>query len=153
METQSPANFEWKVQSGSHVEIEMLGPEGQVERLSFDIVPDRTADFSRGFLGESTPLAQAIMGQTAGSIIPYQVEDVTRIRILSVRPSRQAPPKEIAARREEIIRKAVENSDRTNAMIFASSFSGKWGDYDPTGFTSEVEADEPDKSNKLDEEK
>jgi hypothetical protein len=31
------------------------------------------------------------------------------------------------------MRQAVEQADRTNAMNFASSFSGKWGDYDPQG--------------------
>jgi hypothetical protein len=146
METQSSANFEWKAQTGAQVEIELLGESGQPERLSFDIVPDRSADFSRGFLGESTPLAKAILGHPAGSVVPYQAEDITHVRILSVKPSRQAPPKDIAARREETIRKAVEDSDRTNAMIFASSFSGKWGDYDPTGFTPEPEDEEENKA-------
>ncbi len=147
METQSSANFEWKAQTGVHVEIELLGDSGQVERLSFDIVPDRSADFGRGFLGESTPLAKAISGHPPGSLLPYQAEEITHVRIRSVAPSRQAPPKDIAARREEKIRKAVEESDRTHAMIFASSFSGKWGDYDPTGFTPEPDEDEDDDRN------
>jgi hypothetical protein len=38
-----------------------------------------------------------------------------------------------AARRQEVIDKAVSESDRTNALNFASSFSSKWGGYEPAG--------------------
>lgn len=38
-----------------------------------------------------------------------------------------------AARRQEVIDKAVSESDRTNTLNFASSFSSKWGGYEPAG--------------------
>ncbi len=55
-------------------------------------------------------------------------------QLLSVSPSQTFQSADAQAHHEEVIRKAIEHSDRTNAMIFASSFNGKWGDYDPTGF-------------------
>ncbi len=109
----------------------------ETERLEFDIVADSQADYSHGFLGEGTPLAQAILGRSAHSIIPYKVDDSREIHILSVAFSQTAPPAGAQKRHEDVVRKALEQSDRTNAMIFASSFSGKWGDYDPTGFLEE----------------
>jgi hypothetical protein len=122
--------------AGMHVEIELILEDG-LERMAFDLVDDAFADFAHGFLGLGTPLAQAIYRHPAGSQIPYRVGDARLIRILSVTPSSSAPPEDVAQRRQETFQKAIDQSDRTNAMIFASSFSGKWGDYDPTGFTDE----------------
>jgi hypothetical protein len=121
---------------GMHVVVDLVFKDGG-DRLEFDIVPDNQADFSHGFLGVGTPLAQAVLGRTAHSVIPYKVDDGLEVRILSVSPSQKAPSEDAQARHEELIRKAIEHSDRTNAMIFASSFSGKWGDYDPTGFAED----------------
>lgn len=119
---------------GMHVILELALDDGSQEQLEADIVPDEYADLRAGFLGVSTPLARAVEGLTAGREIPYRVGDARRVRVILVEPARTPPPKEVADRRQETYRKAVEQSDRTNAMIFASSFSGKWGDYDPTGF-------------------
>ena len=123
---------------GTHVELELLLQQDEVERLTFDLVPDESADFARGFLGIGTPLAQAIYRRAAGSVVPYRVGDARSIRILSVTRAESAPPEDVARRRQETIQKAVDQSDRTNAMMFASSFSGKWGDYDPASL------DDPD---------
>ena len=127
---------------GMHVTVAFLLEAGE-ERHEFDIVPDENADFTRGYLGQGTPLARAILGQPAGATVPYPVEDVKNVKILAVAPAQAAPPKDVKARRQEVLRKAVEESDRTNAVIFASSFSGKWGDYDPTGFLSQEEETGP----------
>jgi hypothetical protein len=115
------------------VEIELVYRNGETERLGFDLVPDQQADFESGFLGESTPLAQNILDNPVGETVPYLSEDILAVRILSVGVIRSTPSDEAAARRAESIRKAVADSQRTSAMIFASSFSGKWGDYDPGG--------------------
>lgn len=103
----------------------------EIERHEFVIVPDDQADFQAGFLGESTPLAQAILGKAVGEQISYNAGDARSVRIISISSTQKTPSKETAARREETIKKALAEVDRTNAMIFASSFSGKWGDYDP----------------------
>ena len=121
---------------GTHVLLELITEDSQTEQHEFDLVADRSADFARGFLGESTPLAQAILGQPAGCTLLYQNADIRAVRILAVTPS-QAVPEDAEARRQETLRKAVRQSESTNAIIFASSFSGKWGDYDPTGLDTE----------------
>ena len=112
------------------------------------IVPDAGADFSRGLLGESTPLAQAILGQAAGSLLPYTAGDARSVHILAVEAPDAPPPTEaVARRRAETLRQAVEQAQRTDAMIFASSFSGKWGDYDPKGieqWETGLEPEQPD---------
>ena len=118
---------------GTHVAIELLDASGGREQLEFDIVPDAAADLAKGFLGEGTPLARAIQGQLAGSDLPYRQADIVRARILSVSPARAAPDAEAAQRQDAVLRKAVEEAQRTDAIVFASSFSGKWGDYDPDG--------------------
>ncbi len=109
------------------------GAELEKERLELVIVPDELADFSAGFLGQGTLLAQAILGEPVGRSVPYFAGDAQSVTILSASPTSKTPDQETTARRQERMRQAVEQSDRTSAMIFASSFSGKWGDYDPQG--------------------
>jgi hypothetical protein len=131
-----------KVEPGLLIQIELIC-EGSLEQLEFIIVPDEQSDFSAGFLGAGTPLAQAILGKPVDEPIPYFVGDVRLVRVLSISKTDKALPQDIASRREERLRQAIEQSDRTNAMIFASSFSGKWGDYDPEGIEAWDEKESP----------
>jgi len=121
------------VKVGVHVEVELIDDRGQSETLAFDIVPEQAADFDAGRLGENTPLVQAILGQSVGSQIPYTVGDMQSVRILGVEPARSQELEDTAAQREASLKKALNAIERTNAAIFASSYSGKWGDYDPAG--------------------
>ena len=121
------------VQPGTHVVVELLAASDESQRLEFDIVPDEAADFSRGYLGSTTPLAQAILDKLAGVTVPYRQADILAVRILSVTISTSLPIQDLAQQRQEAARKALQQVQRTDAMIFASSFSGKWGDYDPDG--------------------
>ncbi len=132
---------------GAHVAVELISKDG-IDDLELEIVPDQRADFAHGFLGEGTPLARAILGKTAGEVVPYQVGDIQAVRIIRVAPGEEMPDNEVQSRRQEAMRKAVEQAERTNAMIFASSYSGKWGDYDPGGVDLWEKAGEedPDKS-------
>lgn len=135
-----------RVSVGTHVEIEMFTSSGDRERMAFDIVPDSAADFANGFLGEGTPLAKAILGRRAGIRVPYRVGDAIEVHILDVSPSKVVPQGDAAARRQEAIQKAAEEAERTNLILFASSFSGKWGDYDPDAVEKKPADDEPDSS-------
>jgi hypothetical protein len=121
------------VTSGMYVEVELVSRSGETQRLAFTIVPDEQADFTAGFLGEGTPLAKAIRGQTVGSQVPYPVADMRAVRILAALASGQTPAEEVAARREAILREAAEKSEFISAQIFASSVDTKWGDYDADG--------------------
>ncbi len=69
--------------------------------------------------------------------------DILQVKILSVTPSTSLPLTDLAQQREEAARKALQQVQQTSAMIFASSFSGKWGDYDPDGITHWEEAQPP----------
>lgn len=123
-----------KVSVGSRVEIELLDQNGETARLVFDIVPDQVADFASGLLGANTPLARAILGQEEGALIPYSMADVRAVHILSIAPGLlQTAGATAATRRRAEAERAVRDVDRTSAIVFASSFSGKWGDYDPSG--------------------
>jgi len=56
--------------------------------------------------------------------------DIQRVKIISVCVSDQEHTENVVARREAVIRKAVQRSDYINMVNFANSFDSKWGDYD-----------------------
>jgi hypothetical protein len=116
---------------GTHVEVELVDESGAGELLAVDIVPDNQADFSSGFLGAGTPLAQAILGQPAGRVVPYKVGDVLQVRILKVASNASAPPTDVEAKRQAVIQQAIAQSELVSDMTFALAVGSKWGDYDP----------------------
>ncbi len=124
---------------GTHVEVELVDESGAGEFLAVDIVPDSQADFSSGFLGAGTPLAQAILGQPAGSIVPYKVGDILCVRILRVAPHASTPPADIDAKRQAVIQQAIAQSELVSDMTFALAVGSKWGDYDPGEIASNQE--------------
>jgi hypothetical protein len=115
---------------GLRVSVELVSDSGEIDALAFTIVEERQADFSAGFLGETTPMAQAVLGHTAGETLPYRQGDIRQVRITSVQVSDQAQTEDVSARREAVRRKAVRHSDFVNALIFAGSVNSKWGDYE-----------------------
>jgi hypothetical protein len=121
------------VQVGARVEVELVNESGDTERLAFDLVPERAADFSAGFLGAGTPLAQAILGERAGSVVAYALADVVAVRILSVKPSDRSPAPGAAEARVAALREAVDKSNLEDAVRLALTVDVKWGDYDPEG--------------------
>jgi len=122
-----------RVGLGTHVQIELVDESGASEHMAFDIVPDAQADFAHGFLGEGTPLAQAILGQPAGSVVPYQVADMAQARVLSVTLDARAPLADVEAKRQAVIQQARAEAERISDMAFALAVGSKWGDYDPGG--------------------
>jgi len=128
-----------EVAVGVHVEVELVSESGTHEQLAFDIVPDSEADFSSGCLGAGTPLAQAISGQRAGSVVPYRLGDIIEVRILTVGVSGRSPTKNVAADRQAVIQKAISKSDLDDAVRFALTVDQKWGDTDPEGIASNWE--------------
>ena len=124
---------------GSHVEVELIAESGEREHLAFDIVADAEADFESGFLGEGTPLARAILGGRAGGVVPYQMGDVTRVKILAVGEGMHARDGDAATERQAIIQRAISKSDLADAVRFALTVDQKWGDTDPEGIASNWE--------------
>jgi transcription elongation GreA/GreB family factor len=107
--------------------------------LSIDIVPDSSADFNLGFLGTGTPLAKALIGEKVGTIIPYLKDDIYSIEILAVGPSTVKPDEDADQKRQANLERAKREVEHTNAILFASSFTGKWGDYDPDSVPKDKE--------------
>jgi hypothetical protein len=131
-ETGQAANAESVLAAvGTHVEVELVDESGAGELLAVDIVPDNQADFSSGFLGAGTPLAQAILGRPAGSVVPYKVGDILQVRILKVTSKASTPPTDVEAKRQAVIQKAVAQSELVSDMAFALAVGSKWGDYEP----------------------
>lgn len=124
---------------GTRVEVELVDEAGQGEVLAFDIVPDRAADFAAGFLGAGTPLAQAIMGRPAGSVVPYAVGDMAEARILSVVLSQRTADEEASSARQAAIQEAVDRSNLEEMVRLALTVDVKWGDYDPEGIAPDQE--------------
>jgi hypothetical protein len=125
--------IELKISLGHRVAVELVNCSGESECLAFTLVADEQADFSAGFLGIATPLAKAILGQIQGVELDYAVGDIQLVRIRSISISDQVQTEDVASRREAVIRKAVLHSDYVNALTFATSVNGKWGDYDIDG--------------------
>jgi hypothetical protein len=121
------------VKAGTHVLLDLIDESGSRERLELDVVADTAADFDSGLLGIGTPLGKAIAGRRAGTTAPYNRGDLRAVEIVSVRPSAAPPPGDAAERRQAALDKAAQEIAKTNAQIFASTFEGKWGGYNPEG--------------------
>jgi hypothetical protein len=124
----TPTNL--RVSLYTNVQLEMVFKSGESERMSFLLVPDADAEYYSGFLGETTPLAKTILGRTAGVTVPYYRGDIQQVRILSVQPGSKTGASEAAAKRHLETEDAEEETARTNAMTFATTVEGKWGEYD-----------------------
>jgi hypothetical protein len=131
-----------RVRVGRRVQVVLIHQDDSEEPLTLDIVADAAADFEQGLLGEGTPLAKALAGRRSGEVIDYRVGDLRQVRVLDVMRSPADLDLDSAARRQEIIDKAVSESDRTNALNFASSFSSKWGGYEPAGIEDWTRTDD-----------
>ena len=132
------------IEVGCEVEFGLVDRAGNKERLRVIIVTDETADFAHGYLGANTPLAKVLLGERAGNIIPYLKDDILGIEILKVTKPTNEPPVDAAEKRNAMMKKAMREVQDTNAMIFASSFSGKWGDYDPDSIPKEKKPEDKD---------
>jgi hypothetical protein len=130
-EDEQPQVAQLQVAIGTHVRLELHTASDESESLEVDIVPDRDADFSAGFLGAGTPLAQAIMSQLAGARVPYQAADVVEVSVLEVSASVDAPSADTASSRQAVIDRAVSRSNLTDTLRLALAVDVKWGDYDP----------------------
>lgn len=130
-----------RAQVGRRVDLILTHLGGDEETLTLDIVADSAADFDRGLLGVGTPLAKAIQGKRPGERVAYRVGDMAGVTVVSVQRSPRDLDNSASERRQEILDRAVSESDRTNALNFASSFSSKWGGYEPEGIEDWEEDD------------
>jgi hypothetical protein len=136
------------VKVGTHVVLELIDEHGGREPLELDVVADAAADFDAGRLGIGTPLGKAIAGKRAGSVAPYKMGDLREVLICDVRPAAgglaAATAEDAAERRQATLDKAAQEIAKTNAQIFASTFEGKWGGYNPEGMDHWDDGEEGD---------
>lgn len=121
------------VKVGTHVVLDLIDGHGGREQLALHVVADEAADFDAGLLGISTPLGKAIAGRRTGSVVPYERGDLREVLIVTVRPADTPATGDAAERRQAALDKAAQEIAKTNAQIFASTFEGKWGGYNPDG--------------------
>lgn len=114
---------------GTRVEIELVDEHGGVEAEAFDLVAERAASIDEGLLSVTSPLGKAILGKAAGSEVVYVMGDIRRVRIVRIGAAQGQADPEAAERQRAAVEEARRKAERTNADMFASSFSGKWGDY------------------------
>ncbi len=114
---------------GCHVVVELIGEQGDRELLEFDLVQESAADFALGLLSVESPLGVALRGRYEGDEVDYHRGDVRRVHIVSVGAAQQVNDNDAVSRRQQVLDEARRKAERTNAEMFASSFSGKWGDY------------------------
>lgn len=129
METQQTTQPE-QARLGAYVEVELIDERGNREPMRFDIVREEHADLDRDRLGVQTPLARALIGKRVGALIPYRMGDIRQVRIVSVRPSQATTLENTEEQRQAQLQKALDAVERTNAEVFAASYTGKWGDYE-----------------------
>ena len=119
---------------GAQVTVELIDARGNRDAMTVRLVGEGAGDLAQDLLGADTPLGRAIRAKFEGDEIDYAMGDVRRVRIAQVTPGQAAEAKTIAdqaqARRDAVLTKARSAAERTNAEMFAASFSGKWGDYD-----------------------
>lgn len=118
-----------QVGQNSHVEVELMDEQGNSERMEFDLVADHAADFDLGRIGVSAPLGKAIRGKFVGDVVDYVMGDIRQVRILHASPLQTKITDDAEERRQAILEEARRKAERTNTDMFASSYSGKWGDY------------------------
>jgi hypothetical protein len=126
-----------RAQLGYQVELELIFRSGERQRLKFDLVPDDQADYQTRFLGASTHLAQSILGEKIGVMIPYFTDELMAVEIISIRESTRIPEVNTASQREAVLKDAQDQIEFTNAVLFAASVDTKWGEYDADGLDFE----------------
>lgn len=122
-----------QVGQNCHVVVELIDDQDQHERMEFDLVADKAADFDKGRIGVGTPLGKAIRGKAVDSVVDYTQGDIRKVRIVAATPLASKVADDAAARRQAMLDEAVRKAERTDTAMFAASYDGKWGDYNTEG--------------------
>ncbi len=85
---------------------------------------------------------RALRGKFAGALVDYRMGDICRVAVVEVGPAQTQAPPDAAACRQAMLDEALRKAERTSADMFASSFSGKWGDYNTDDMDRDIDMDE-----------
>ena len=74
-----------RIALNSRVLAELVDLSGEAEQREFTLVTGKQADFKSGLCWTKIhPWGRALLGHSAGEVIPYAVGDLREVRILSV---------------------------------------------------------------------
>ena len=128
---------ELRVSVGMHVTVE-IKESGMIERLEFDLVPDKQSDFSAGLMSERAPMAQAIQGRLAGETVQYlSPAAVTQtVTVLSIEVSKRELERPVSDR-EEVLGEVMDRIVRRESKQIALTAELHYGSIDPDGIKDE----------------
>jgi hypothetical protein len=129
---------ELRVTVGMRVTVEIREQKGKVERLVFDLVPDKESNFSSGLVSERAPLAQAILGRLSGETVQYLAPSGSQqiVTVLSIEPSgieRSRP----ASNRDQVLGEVQDRIARRESRQIALTTELHYGSIDPDGIKEE----------------
>lgn len=127
-----------RVKPGDHIRLELHYRSGTYEELEFDLVPDELAGTEQGLLGLSTPLANSLLNEKVGILIPYFTEEIMALKILEITPGTKSFISKIDSHRENTMEEIKAQIEFREAQLFAASGNSKWGSYDPDGLCYET---------------
>ncbi len=126
-----------RVKPGHHIRLELHYRSGQREEMEFDLVPDELAGIIKGSLGLSTPLAQSILNEKAGILIPYFTDEIMGLKILEINFGNINLDQRSGKPRRDFLDEIKAQISFREAQLFAASGNTKWGSYDPDGMDYE----------------
>lgn len=138
METPTDKSNPLRVRPGHHIRLELQYRSGAHEELEFHLVPDELACSEQGLLGLSTPLAQSILNEKAGILIPYFTDEIMALKILDITPGKFNLDTMHDLPMENILEDIRAQIEFREAQLFAASGNTKWGSYDPDGLNYET---------------
>jgi hypothetical protein len=121
------------IKLGDRVAFDLIFRSGKREYLEFIIVDESIANPEARLLSCKSPLAQVILGEKVGSVIPYFTDELMAIQILTITLGPEFPLLYATREREERMREILSQIEFRDALLFASSSNSKWGNYDADG--------------------
>ncbi len=121
---------------GTHVVVKIKGKSGEADKFEFDLVQDKQSDFSAGLMSERAPLAQAILGHTAGESVDFVTPsgEAQKVKIESVTASAAGGA---APDRDAVLDEALDKIARRESRQIALTAELHYGSIDPDGIKEE----------------
>ncbi|HEX7588721.1 MAG TPA: GreA/GreB family elongation factor [Anaerolineae bacterium] len=121
-----------------HIAIEIKDQTGATERMVFDLVPDKQANFSSGLISERAPLAQAILGRTSGETVQYLPPSGAQqtVTILTIEQSGRASMRPDSDR-VQALEQVKDRIARRESRQIALTTELHYGSIDPDGIKDE----------------
>src|SRR5436305_1004171 len=103
---------------GTRVQVELISKNRTREKLQLVLVADEQANFDKGFLSTSTPLAKTLLGHSAGETLDYKHGDIVQLKIVSVEAGDALAQADTAEQRGETLRRARDKAELSNLVSF-----------------------------------